>query len=118
MQPIISATIFGIGLGLASVSNAVASPIGVAAGGSGFLERFVQGAQYWRGGYCERLRRACTYKEERGEIGEGNCRRYRAECSRRVSYCERLRRACLYKEERGERGLGNCQRYREECRRG
>ena len=30
--------------------------------------------------YCARLRRACKYKEERGEQGEGNCRRYRREC--------------------------------------
>jgi hypothetical protein len=27
--------------------------------------------QHWHGGYCERLRRACIYKEERGEVGEG-----------------------------------------------
>jgi hypothetical protein len=32
--------------------------------------------------YCARLRRACMFKEERGEIGEGNCRRYRRECGR------------------------------------
>lgn len=32
--------------------------------------------------YCERLRRACVYKHERGETGEGNCRRYRSECGR------------------------------------
>jgi hypothetical protein len=30
--------------------------------------------------YCRRLRRACENKEERGEVGEGNCRRYRREC--------------------------------------
>jgi len=62
------------------------------------------------------LRRACIYKERLGEVGEGNCRRYRRECGGRVSYCERLRRACIYKEERGEVGYGNCRRYREECR--
>ena len=33
--------------------------------------------------YCRRLRRACEYKDERGETGEGNCRRYRRECGRR-----------------------------------
>jgi hypothetical protein len=33
--------------------------------------------------YCERLRRACAYKYERGEVGQGNCRRYRNECGRR-----------------------------------
>jgi hypothetical protein len=30
--------------------------------------------------YCRRLRRACQFKHERGEQGEGNCRRYRREC--------------------------------------
>jgi hypothetical protein len=30
--------------------------------------------------YCARLRRACEFKHERGEVGEGNCRRYRREC--------------------------------------
>jgi hypothetical protein len=66
---------------------------------------------------CETLRRACAGKRELGEIGEGNCRRYREECSgRSASYCAHLRQACLYKGERGEAGEGNCRRYREECR--
>jgi len=30
--------------------------------------------------YCRRLRRACKFKDERGERGEGNCRRYRRIC--------------------------------------
>jgi hypothetical protein len=30
--------------------------------------------------YCRRLRRACRFKDERGERGEGNCRRYRRIC--------------------------------------
>jgi len=72
-------------------------------------------AQFWGGGYCARLRRACEFKNERGEVGEGNCRRYRSECLGRSSYCERLRRACMYKSERGEVGEGNCRRYRTEC---
>jgi len=68
-------------------------------------------------GRCETLRRACENKRELGEVGEGNCRRYREECGQRsASYCARLRQACLYKDERGERGEGNCRRYREECR--
>jgi hypothetical protein len=29
---------------------------------------------------CEELRRACLHKEELGEEGEGNCRRYRERC--------------------------------------
>jgi hypothetical protein len=66
---------------------------------------------------CETLRRACEKKRELGEVGEGNCRRYRENCGdRSASYCAHLRRACLYKEERGEVGQGNCRRYREECR--
>ena len=36
--------------------------------------------------YCRRLRRACEFKDERGEVGEGNCRRYRRECGRRDRY--------------------------------
>jgi hypothetical protein len=73
----------------------------------------VETVQY--GGYCERLRRACEFKYERGQAGEGNCSRYRAECTGRAAYCERLRRACVYKDYRGEAGMGNCSRYRAEC---
>jgi hypothetical protein len=32
------------------------------------------------GGRCAELRRACLNKERLGEQGEGNCRRYRAQC--------------------------------------
>lgn len=39
-------------------------------------------AQRYEDRYCRRLRRACEYKDERGERGEGNCRRYRRECGR------------------------------------
>jgi hypothetical protein len=78
-------------------------------------EALVQPVQFWGNRYCERLRRACVYKEYRGEVGEGNCRRYRAECLGGNDHCERLRRACIYKEYRGEVGEGNCRRYRAEC---
>ena len=117
MRTMIGAGILAAGLGL-SVSSVVAAPIGPGVGGSGGLENAVTHVQYWGGRSCERLRRACENKEERGEAGEGNCRRYRAECGERVSYCERLRRACENKEERGEAGEGNCRRYRSECGRG
>jgi hypothetical protein len=40
----------------------------------------VQTVQYWSGERCDRLRRACVYKEQRGEAGEGNCRRCRRQC--------------------------------------
>ena len=33
-----------------------------------------------RQGDCEDLRLACLHKEELGEEGEGNCRRYRETC--------------------------------------
>jgi hypothetical protein len=69
---------------------------------------------------CEELRRACQHKEELGEQGEGNCRRYRETCGERHSrrsLCQELRSACLHKEELGEQGEGNCRRYRETCRR-
>ena len=50
----------------------------------GWRDREWRRERYYRhGGYCERLRRACVYKHERGEAGEGNCRRYRSECGRR-----------------------------------
>jgi hypothetical protein len=70
--------------------------------------------QYWGSSYCERLSRACEYKEYRDEVGEGNCRRYRERCLG-GNYCERLHRACIHKEELGEVGAGNCRRYRAEC---
>lgn len=71
------------------------------------------------GGQCEQLRRACELKDQLGERGEGNCRRYREQCSARPSrrdVCRELRAACLNKDQLGERGEGNCRRYRETCR--
>ena len=41
-------------------------------------QNLIEQVQYSR--YCARLRRACEFKHERGEAGEGNCRRYRREC--------------------------------------
>jgi hypothetical protein len=32
------------------------------------------------GADCRSLRRACLYKEELGEVGRGNCQRYRELC--------------------------------------
>jgi hypothetical protein len=65
--------------------------------------------------YCRELRMACEHKDELGERGQGNCRRYREECGGR-SHCERLRHACLHKHETGREGEGLCRRYRQECR--
>jgi hypothetical protein len=114
MRKILLGMLMGVGLSLCGISPASAGPI--ASGDLGNVaarSAALQEVQF--GGYCARLRRKCEYKEERGESGQGNCRRYREECGGRRQYCERLRRACEYKEERGESGQGNCRRYREEC---
>ena len=112
MRTMISALVLAAGLGLGATS-AVAAPLESGVGG-GLEKNIVDQVQFW-GGRCERLRRACENKDRRGEVGEGNCRRYRAECGERMSYCERLRRACENKDRRGEVGEGNCRRYRNEC---
>ena len=109
---LVSSLLLAGGLALTGVQNVAATPFSPAISGP---ETSVEFVQFAPGRYCERLRRACEYKGERGEIGEGNCRRYRAECSRRPSYCERLRSACYNKDVRGEAGQGNCRRYRSEC---
>jgi hypothetical protein len=80
------------------------------------------------GDYCRDLRWSCLHKDELGERGEGNCRRYREECrgygddsrdgySERDSheYCERLRWECRHKWETGREGEGLCHKYRERC---
>jgi hypothetical protein len=112
MRAIFGACVLGAGLALAGVAGVAAAPAGIDV--RGMLEQG-GGVERVQSSYCDRLRRACIYKEERGESGEGNCRRYREECSSGRSYCDRLRQACLYKEERGESGEGNCRRYRNEC---
>lgn len=37
--------------------------------------------RYGYGADCRELRRACLYKQELGEVGRGNCERYRRLCS-------------------------------------
>jgi len=106
---IIAAASLGFLVSTASATGVATDDVRNAASQQSLIEL----AQY--GGYCARLRRACEFKSERGEVGEGNCRRYRRECGGRTSHCERLRRACVNKEERGEVGEGNCRRYRNEC---
>jgi hypothetical protein len=65
---------------------------------------------------CRELRAACMHKEELGEAGRGNCRRYRELCTGGEHVdCRELRAACMHKEELGESGKGNCRRYRELC---
>lgn len=115
MRTLIGTVLLAAGLGLASLPSAVAAPVSTDLLGASTLESVLQQVQFGGGGYCARLRRACEFKDQRGEVGEGNCRRYRQECGGRVSYCERLRRACYNKEERGQVGQGNCRQYRAEC---
>ena len=70
----------GIALGTAiGMHTATAAPYGVP--GQPSLESSVTTVQR-DDRYCRRLRRACEFKHERGEEGEGNCRRYRRECRR------------------------------------
>jgi uncharacterized low-complexity protein len=111
MQKSVIALVLTAGVSLLSLP-AASAPIAIPASPS---KSAVVVAQFWGGGYCARLRRACEFKSERGQVGEGNCRRYRSECLGRSSYCERLRRACVNKAVRGEVGEGNCRRYRAEC---
>jgi hypothetical protein len=108
MRHVMLALCMAFGLAVAGLSAASAAPIGKGVAAASGLTQ----VQY--AGYCERLRRACIYKEERGEWGRGNCHRYRVECGR-ANYCERLRQACRYKYERGEEGQGNCRRWKYEC---
>lgn len=57
------------------------APAYVGALDSGVTHIRHEGQRHW--GYgpdCRELRRACLYKEDLGERGEGNCRRYRALC--------------------------------------
>ncbi len=115
MRARVNALVLIVGLGLAGGSAAVAASPGLTSQDTASLEALIEPVQYWGSTYCERLRRACQYKEYRGEVGEGNCRRYRERCLGWSSYCARLQRACLYKEYRGEVGEGNCRRYRAEC---
>ena len=107
MRTILIGLVAAVGIGLAAL-QATAAPLGFTHPETP-ADHVVQVQDT---DYCLRLRYRCERKEERGESGEGNCRRYREECSR---LCARLRRACEYRDERGERGEGNCQRYRTVC---
>ena len=65
---------------------------------------------------CRELRRACEMRDQLGERGQGNCRRYREACEQQPD-CAALRQACMFRDELGERGKGNCRTYREQCTR-
>jgi hypothetical protein len=79
MRTVIVGMFAAIGIGFAALPSA-AGPLGNARTAAPEA-RLVEQVQM--SSYCRRLRRACTYKDERGEVGEGNCRRYRRECGGR-----------------------------------
>ena len=82
MRSIIHGMVLVAGIGLAGVPAVSASPITGGVRDAAAFEGVVEHAQY-ESRYCRRLRRACEFKDERGQTGEGNCRRYRQECGRR-----------------------------------
>lgn len=47
-----------------------------------YAEGYHRHHSHWRhsGGECRELRAACMHKEELGEEGQGNCRRFRETC--------------------------------------
>lgn len=120
MRRIIQGLVLAIGIGFAGLSGASAAPVS-ADSAQGITVQGASVQKVYYGGYCERLRRACVYKHERGEEGMGNCRRYQHECGEdrdgydRREYCRRLWHKCEYKYERGEEGQGNCRRAQAEC---
>ena len=70
-----------------STGPATAQQVQIAQGvyiGPGGVDVEVEGRRHRRyyeeDNTCARLRRACRHKEERGEEGMGNCRRYREMC--------------------------------------
>jgi hypothetical protein len=77
MRSILAGAAVAAALGLAALPTS-AAPLTL--GGGEALGPGVVHIQYERSRYCERLRRACRFKDERGETGEGNCRKYREEC--------------------------------------
>ena len=88
---------------------------------------------------CNTLRQACLMKDSLGEQGQGNCKRFRAQCGGFEGgggggivlgggggginmggggfglRCEKLRLACMLKEPLGLQGLGVCKAFRNEC---
>ena len=79
MRSIILGITVATGMSGFALSAASAAPLARdAIAGQGVIEQ----AQY-ESRYCRRLRRACQNKDIRGEVGEGNCRRYRRECGGR-----------------------------------
>jgi hypothetical protein len=78
MKQVFGAVLVAAALGLCGTA-VTAAPAGVDLRAA-TPEPMIEKAQSER--TCRRLRRACMFKHERGEAGEGNCRRYRRTCER------------------------------------
>ena len=78
MRSLIIRTVTAVSLGFVFSAASAAPMTTDGVRGTGPQQNLIEQAQSSR--YCARLRRACEFKNERGEAGEGNCRRYRREC--------------------------------------
>ncbi len=76
MQNAIKTMAAGAAIMLITIATGFAGPVGAPLV-NGAAESGVTPVQY---GYCQRLRLKCEHKNEFGQEGEGNCRRYRAKC--------------------------------------
>ncbi len=86
------------GVILSVVPSATAAPAGGGALGNAPPPATTGGERIqYRNGTCAELRRACLYKRELGETGQGNCSRYRAECSGRSGYSSSYSRYRSYR---------------------
>jgi len=74
MRSVLFGLLIAAGAGIAGLP-ASAAPLGTAPQSQARLVEQTQGY-----GFCRRLRRACEFKHQRGETGEGNCARYRRQC--------------------------------------
>ncbi len=67
----------GAAMMLMTMGSGFAGPVGTPLVDGAAARSGVTPVQY---GYCQRLKWKCDHKYELGQEGEGNCRRYRAEC--------------------------------------
>lgn len=109
MRSVALGTLMAIGIAVLNIGPSSAAPISIGkVGDANAFVGFHQHAQY--GGYCETLRRACLYKEQLGEVGDGNCRRYRRECGGGGGFRESPR----YDRQYGGGG-GRCTYWQNRC---
>ena len=76
---LIGGGLIGGGAALSMIPVASAAPLGSAVARDGAASAG-SGVVRVQSTICTELRRACLYKRELGEKGQGNCSKYRAEC--------------------------------------